>query len=102
MNLVEVLRTRERNTDDADKRKALMGRAAKTLETLGEVDEAILAYRAVLDDFGADRKILGALAVLYEKAGFKNKAIEMWERCVGSAPDDETRESIKTHLLRLL
>lgn len=42
------------------------------------------------------------LAVLYEKAGFKNKAVEMWERCVHSSPDDETRESIKAHLMRLL
>ncbi|MBX3224301.1 MAG: hypothetical protein KF795_27550 [Labilithrix sp.] len=67
-SLVEVLRKREENADDAEKRKVLMGRAAKTLETLGEVDEAILAYRAVLDDFGADRKVLGALASLYEKA----------------------------------
>ena len=36
--------------------------------TLGDVAEAILAYRAVLDDFGADREVLGALAALYEKA----------------------------------
>jgi DNA-binding response OmpR family regulator len=42
------------------------------------------------------------LAVLYEKAGFKNKAVEMWERCVHSAPDAETRDSIKAHLIRLL
>jgi DNA-binding response OmpR family regulator len=42
------------------------------------------------------------LAVLYEKAGFKNKAIEMWERSASNSPDDETRESIKEHLMRLL
>jgi tetratricopeptide (TPR) repeat protein len=42
------------------------------------------------------------LAVLYEKAGFKHKAVEMWERCVQSAPDAPTKESIKSHLLRLL
>ena len=42
------------------------------------------------------------LAVLYEKAGFKHKAVEMWERCVQGAPDDETRNSIKEHLLKLL
>lgn len=42
------------------------------------------------------------LAVLYEKAGFRNKAVEMWERCVHSAPDAETRESIKAHLMKLL
>ncbi len=42
------------------------------------------------------------LAVLYEKAGFKNKAMEMWERCVHTSPDPETRESIKAHMMRLL
>lgn len=66
--LVEILRTREQNAEDVEVRKVLMVRAAKTLELLGEVDEAILAHRAVLDDFGADRSVLGALAALYEKA----------------------------------
>jgi len=42
------------------------------------------------------------LAVLYEKAGFKNKAVEMWERCLHASPDNETRESIKAHMMRLL
>lgn len=42
------------------------------------------------------------LAVLYEKAGFKNKAVEMWERCIHVAPDAETRDSIKGHVLKLL
>lgn len=42
------------------------------------------------------------LAVLYEKAGFKNKAVEMWERCIHAAPDNETRESVKAHMMRLL
>ncbi len=40
------------------------------------------------------------LAVLYQKAGFRNKAIETWERALGVAPDDPTRQSIKEHLLR--
>jgi DNA-binding response OmpR family regulator len=42
------------------------------------------------------------LAVLYEKAGFKHKAVEMWERCVHVAPDPDTRDSIKGHLMKLL
>jgi DNA-binding response OmpR family regulator len=41
------------------------------------------------------------LAVLYEKAGFRHKAVEMWERCVHVAPDPETRGSIKAHLVKL-
>ncbi len=42
------------------------------------------------------------LAVLYEKAGFKNRAVEMWERCILTSPDSETRASIKAHMMRLL
>ncbi len=42
------------------------------------------------------------LAVLYQKAGFRNKAIETWERALAAAPDDPTRQSIKEHLLGLL
>jgi hypothetical protein len=39
--------------------------------------------------------------VLYEKAGFKNKAVEMWERCASLAPDEATRASVKEHLRQL-
>ncbi|MGH7437184.1 MAG: tetratricopeptide repeat protein [Polyangiaceae bacterium] len=42
------------------------------------------------------------LAVLYEKACFKNKAVETWERSIAAAPDDDTRASIKEHLLKLI
>lgn len=42
------------------------------------------------------------LAVLYQRAGFKHKAVEMWERALGSAPDDDTRRGIKDHLMSLL
>jgi DNA-binding response OmpR family regulator len=42
------------------------------------------------------------LAVLYQRAGFKHKAIEMWERALASAPDDDTRKGIKEHLMTLL
>ncbi len=64
--LVDVLRMRERQTEGAA-RKEVMVRVAKVLgERLGDVEEAILAYRATLDDFGADRVVLGELAKLYE------------------------------------
>ena len=42
------------------------------------------------------------LAVLYEKACFKNKAVETWERSLAAAPDDDTRATIKEHLLKLI
>ena len=67
--LVDVLRVRERQADGGEARKALMIRTAQALgDRLADVPEAILAYRSVLDDFGADRAVLGALVKLYEKA----------------------------------
>ncbi len=67
--LVEVLRTRERQASDREARKTLMTRAAVTLaEKLTDVTEAILAYRAIVDDFGAERSSFAALATLYEVA----------------------------------
>ncbi len=67
--LVEVLRARERLADDKDARRTLLVRIATTLaDRLADVPEAILAYRSVIDDFGADRASLAALANLYELA----------------------------------
>ncbi|MBW2461308.1 MAG: hypothetical protein JRH11_06650, partial [Deltaproteobacteria bacterium] len=42
------------------------------------------------------------LAVLYQRAGFKHKAVEMWERALPNAPDDDTKKGIKEHLMALL
>ena len=42
------------------------------------------------------------LAILYQRAGFKHKAVEMWERSLASAPDKDTRQGIKEHLMSLL
>ena len=67
--LVDVLRVRERQADNRDARRTLMVRVGRTLaERLSDVDGAILAYRAVIDDFGADRASLASLATLYEVA----------------------------------
>ena len=46
-------------------------------------------------DYGPVRVATGTM-------GFKHKAIEIWERALGSAPDDETRRGIKEHLMSLL
>ena len=42
------------------------------------------------------------LAVLYQRAGFRHKATETWERAMWSAPDEGTRASIKQHMVGLL
>jgi tetratricopeptide (TPR) repeat protein len=67
--LVDVLRARERLADDKPARRALLVRIATTLsDKLADVPEAILAYRTVIDDFGADRGSLASLSNLYELA----------------------------------
>lgn len=42
------------------------------------------------------------LAVVYQRAGFRHKAIETWQRAMANAPDDETRSQIKDHMVTLL
>jgi tetratricopeptide (TPR) repeat protein len=67
--LVDVLRARERLAEDGAARRTLIIRIATTLaDKLTDVTEAILAYRMVVDDFGADRASLSSLATLYELA----------------------------------
>lgn len=42
------------------------------------------------------------LAILYQQAGFRNKAVEAWERALSVAPDEETKRTIKEHIVSLL
>ena len=62
----------------------------------------IQALETALDLRPRDFSTLKNLAVLYQRAGFRLKATEMWERALGSAPDDGTRANIKNHLMSLL
>jgi tetratricopeptide (TPR) repeat protein len=64
--------------------------------------EGIHALETSVDLSPRNFSALKNLAVLYQRAGFKHKAIEMWERALGAAPDDETRRGIKDHLMSLL
>lgn len=45
---------------------------------------------------------LKSLAILYQEKGFRNKAVEIWERALNVAPDEDTRSKIKEYLIRLL
>src|SRR5262249_3447254 len=68
-SLVDILRARERQAQDRDARKELVTRIATTLaDRVGDVEDAVLAYRTIVDDFGAERPALAALSGLYEKA----------------------------------
>ena len=64
--------------------------------------EGIHALETSIDLSPRNFSALKNLAVLYQRAGFKHKAIEMWERALGSAPDEDTRRGIKDHLMSLL
>lgn len=68
----------------------------------GQIYEAIQALETAVEINGKHFPALKNLAVLYQKAGFKLKAREMWERALGHAPDEVTRQGIKDHLLTLL
>jgi DNA-binding response OmpR family regulator len=66
------------------------------------VFEAIEALEMAAELRPREFSTLKNLAVLYQRAGFRLKATEMWERALSSAPDDATRANIKNHLMSLL
>ncbi|MFO0569990.1 MAG: response regulator [Polyangiaceae bacterium] len=73
----------------------LYGKQGQVYEAIGELETAV--------DINARHfPAVKNLAILYQKAGFRNKAAEMWERALKLAPDDPTRQTIKQHLLNLL
>lgn len=42
------------------------------------------------------------LAVVYQRAGFRHASIDVWQQAMSAAPDDETRATIREHMLSLL
>jgi len=73
----------------------LLGRKSLNYQAIRELENAL---ELAPQYFPA----LKNLALLYQKAGFKFKAIETWERAMHYCPDEETRDSIKRHLMSLL
>ncbi len=97
--LVEVLRSRERLSQSSEARKGFMVRAAATLdEKLDDLDEAILAYRSVVDDFGAERSTLAALARLYERAKKNDELAETLVAELGLVTDTDERLELLARL----
>ena len=69
-----------------------------TNDVFGAIDalEASVAIRP--KDFSA----LKNLATLYQRVGFVNKSIELWQRALQGAPDAQKRAEIRDHLISLL
>lgn len=75
---------------------------ANVLLAKNQVFDAIREYEYAIElkpDLFAP---LRNLAILYQKKGFKNKAVEMWERALRCSPEGPLRQQIKEQLLKLL
>jgi Tfp pilus assembly protein PilF len=68
----------------------------------GQVYDAVSELETAVEINSRHFPAVKNLAILYQKAGFRNKALEMWERALSLAPDEETKQSIRDHLLNLL
>jgi len=68
----------------------------------GLLFDGIAQLEAAIESNGQHFGALKNLAVLYQKAGFRNRAVEIWERALPLSPDEATRQSIREHLLKLL
>lgn len=75
---------------------------ALLLSRNGEVFRAVQQLEASVSVHHGFYPALKNLALLYERVGFRRKAIEAWERSLPVAPDAPTRASIKDHLVTLL
>ncbi len=64
----------------------------------GHAFEAITAIKHAVDLNPGHFSAVRNLAVLYLRAGFRRKAQEMWQRALGLAPDEETRNTIRQRL----
>jgi DNA-binding response OmpR family regulator len=68
----------------------------------GQVFDAIAALESAIEINSRHFPAVKNLAILYQKAGFRNKAAEMWHKAAVIAPDDATRETVKNQLMSLL
>ena len=66
-----------------------------------KVYDAIAALERAVEINSRHFPAIKNLAILYQKAGFRSKATEMWERALNHASDDITKKSIREHLLTL-
>jgi CheY-like chemotaxis protein len=74
----------------------------KIHERRDEPFDAMFAYEQAV---GLDPTFFPAvkdLAILYQRHGFLNKAVEMWQKALANCPEPSMRDAIKEHLLKLI
>lgn len=72
------------------------------LQAQGHIYQAISAMEKVVEIAPSMFSALKNLAVLYERQGFRAKAVESWMRALEQSPSDAVRQTIKAHLIGLL
>src|SRR5262249_38405358 len=93
------LRKRQEAETLGGERRRTMTKAAETLaDKIGDVTEAITAWRAVLDEFGPERPTLAALEALYEKAERWGELGETLEVDLSLADDTQSRLGLYARL----
>jgi DNA-binding response OmpR family regulator len=75
---------------------------ANVLLTKNMLYEAMREYESAVELKPNLFAPLRNLAILYQKKGFKNKAVEMWERALRCSPDESTQKQVREQLLKLL
>ncbi|NMB73528.1 MAG: response regulator [Myxococcales bacterium] len=75
---------------------------ANVLLAKNQVYEAIREYEQTIELKPNLFTPLRNLAILYQKKGFKNKAVEMWERALRCSPSEAVRNQVKEQLIKLL
>ena len=97
---VDILRRRIDLADDAAVRQALWRQIAGLLEKdVGDVDEAIAANLAILDESPEDLGALDTLARLYEQQGRHHDRLEILERRLAlGRRDGATRQDIASRV----
>lgn len=68
----------------------------------GQIFDAIGALEAAVATDGKHFSCLKSLAILHQKAGYRDLAVETWEHALKNAPDEAARQSIRERLLKLL
>ncbi len=68
----------------------------------GQTYDAIRALERAVEIHSRHFAGVKNLAIMYCQAGFRNKAVEPWQRALQLAPDEETRKAIEEHVAGLL